>query len=218
MTITQINKTNYPINIISNNRIPNLLVEKTQSVFSRGISQFLRFFSIIGTFINKLKFQYRLNQWLSTTQLTSTEKQRVKEAFINCFNGAKFLRLVSLNIETLPEIFKFLPHIEKLTIANTQLKHLPEAIYNLANLSYLRFSGNGIDGTDRRGVTISPDVKNLKKLTHLDISDQMLADGVPVEISELTNLTLLNVQNSKVGLNSIKAEDFSYLKNVDIIR
>ncbi|KAI2501545.1 hypothetical protein MHU86_12922 [Fragilaria crotonensis] len=104
-----------------------------------------------------------------------------------------------------------LPLLEILDINNNLLTEFPDSIPTNSGLSLLAFYNNPITGSFP-----TETIRNLPKLSHLDLSSTRFTGGMPSEIGELTDLTYLFMAGVNFTAGSIPDEYQSLTSLVDL--
>ena len=104
-----------------------------------------------------------------------------------------------------------LPWMEILDINNNQLTEFPDSIPTNSSLSLLAFYNNPITGSFP-----TETIRNLPKLSHLDLSSTGFTGGMPSEIGELTELTYLFMAGVNFTSGSIPDEFKNLTSLVDL--
>ena len=117
-------------------------------------------------------------------------------------------KLVWINIEEIPESIKYLTGLKELDVSGyfykkSDLKHLPETVQALRNLSTLNLSNSKIS-------RMPPSIMNLTGLQVLNLSNTLIC-GLPVKIGQLTNIRSLNLSNTQI---SALVPEIGKLKNI----
>ncbi|XP_069152269.1 receptor-like protein Cf-9 [Solanum lycopersicum] len=104
--------------------------------------------------------------------------------------------------------------VTKLDLANNRLRgefHSNSSLFKLTNLKWLDLSGNNFSGS-----LISPKFGELSSLTHLDLSYSNFTSIIPSEISRLSKLHVLRLQDSQLRFEPHNFE--LLLKNLTRLR
>lgn len=117
------------------------------------------------------------------------------------FHNIKELDLSLLMWQYLLPEFGYLDTLESLNLSGNYLTELPDTLWKLHNLQNLSFGSVVFGGNPI--TTISPKIRNLKKLEILDISscDNLLS--IPKELLELENLLYLRMSQYSLYKSSV---------------
>ena len=94
------------------------------------------------------------------------------------------------SLRTIPPEIGKLDQLEKLVIASNELPELPDAIYDLINLTELDLSNNKLED-------LSPKVAQLRRLKKLNVTMNALIE-VPASIGDLTSLAELDLMMNRL--------------------
>lgn len=151
-------------------------IEEIQAFFS-DLDGFLREVSKEDIFFSLIYDVWKERKY---TDLTSEDLSNIKE-----------LDLSLLAMKNLPSEFGYLDTLESLELCGNNFEELPDTLWWLHNLKELSLGSPGLGGNPI--TTLSPKIKNLKKLEFLDISDCSELISLPEELLELENLTYLRM-------------------------
>lgn len=88
-------------------------------------------------------------------------------------------------------------------------KKLLYSVGEMLGLAYLNLSKNKL-------TTISKHLKNLKNLTHFDLSDNLIKTGIPDWMSSLKNLTHLDLSKNEIASIPVTIEVFQKLTHLNL--
>ncbi len=160
----------------------------------RRIPRFLRHcatLSYVNISYNRLrsnKIRFRSNPNLRGINISHNQLTDLPFSLANFDN----LQEIDLSYNRIEKIRKEIAgnSLRVLSLYNNRLRQIPERILELSGLIKLDLSFNRIDA-------VSPDIRNLRKLTFLALSDNQLTE-VPNEIGALTRLQSLFLENNQL--------------------
>ena len=146
-----------------------------------------------------------------TYLLQEAPEERQMEMFQTFVDGSK-LKLNGMSLTKLPPaIFEF-PALTEIDLSNNKLGSLPAKIGTFTNLRVLNVGQNKIK-------TINKNIKKLTKLEELYLNDNVLKDGVPAEVFELSELRVLDLTQSKDDKRShIMPDNITNLKKLEVFK
>ena len=152
--------------------------------------------------LSKHKLQYTMSQGLG-------EEDQIRwDSTKNLMRSAIIYRELSSGY--IQNQIKTHPENINLTLDSLQSYVIPDAILSLQQIRSLTINGKTTDKTilKYKLVSISKNISNLENLTHLDVSNNSLTK-LPISISDLKKLKFINVSN-----NLLREEELKKLKKM----
>lgn len=158
--------------------------------------------------------------WQKRDSLSYTRLQNIEFIYIdNVSSFPKWIfdykKLKSLrttikksNLVDIPNQINKLEHLNNVSINNTQIKSLPETLYNLKNLEGLTFEYNNI-------ANISKNIGKLEQIKRVSFMGNPIKH-IPVEICKLQKLESLVLANTKITELPKCLENLQNLDWIDI--
>ncbi len=130
------------------------------------------------------KYSVEFKDWLRTF----TFQKEIKDEFID---EVSHLRILPVEIETLPSELALMDSLRAITAEGTIFSTKLEVLWEQSNLEYLNLSSSSIS-------VIPKEIAQLKKLEQLNLSCLNIEADLPNELFDLEHLVVLNLHRTEL--------------------